>query len=130
MESLKCEVCGEPAVGVASSIMPISHAYCRKCLTENAEPIFIFRYHYDEVSTDGEGLAPWFTENVKSYMDGKYITWQEYVEWRHETGQAKSQPYEPSDEEIRAWEKLVDDDDIGTLVPNAPEEEASGFGCD
>ena len=103
---LKCDVCGEPAIGVASSCMPISFAYCRKCLQEGAEPIFVFAYHYDEVSDDGGNLADWFTQNVKSYMDGHYISWGEYVAWRHANGQTKSQPCEPSDEEMAEWAEL------------------------
>lgn len=38
-ESLKCQVCGEPAKGVASSgIGAISFAYCQECLNVGAEP--------------------------------------------------------------------------------------------
>jgi hypothetical protein len=90
--NLKCDVCGQPAIGVASSIMPISFAYCLTCLVQRAEPIFIFEYHYDDVSHDGANLAPWFTECVRSYMDGKYITWDEFVKWRHDNGRGKSEP--------------------------------------
>lgn len=39
ISTLKCDVCGEPAVGVAcSSTGPVSFAYCSKCLRENREP--------------------------------------------------------------------------------------------
>lgn len=38
-ESLECDVCGEPAIGVASSSLgAISFAYCRRCVMVNAEP--------------------------------------------------------------------------------------------
>jgi hypothetical protein len=37
--SLKCDVCGEPAVGSAcSSTGPVSFAYCAECLRTNREP--------------------------------------------------------------------------------------------
>lgn len=36
---LKCDVCGQPAVGVASSTLgAISFAFCKRCLAESAEP--------------------------------------------------------------------------------------------
>ena len=35
---LKCEICGQPAIGVASSAMgAISHAYCRECVNAQRE---------------------------------------------------------------------------------------------
>jgi hypothetical protein len=38
MDDLKCEVCGQPALGVCSSAFgAISHAYCRECLTAGRE---------------------------------------------------------------------------------------------
>lgn len=100
---LKCDACGEQAVGVASSCIPMSFAYCKKCLLNHAEPEFIFAYHYDDVSNDGKGLADWFTQGVKIFKDGEYWNWNRYVEWRHATGQGKSKPCEypePSDEPI------------------------------
>jgi hypothetical protein len=39
-DKLKCEVCGGEAVGVASSSCgPISHAYCKECLSLGCEPV-------------------------------------------------------------------------------------------
>ena len=36
---LKCEVCGNPAIGVCSSTVgPISHAFCKECLVEGRQP--------------------------------------------------------------------------------------------
>jgi hypothetical protein len=92
MSELKCDCCGQPAVGVASSCMPISFAYCKNCLNYGAEPEFIFAYHYDEVSQDGEGLADWFTHCVKIWKEGEYWDWPRYVKWRHDTGRGKSEP--------------------------------------
>lgn len=92
---LNCDACGEPAIGVASSCIPMSFAYCRRCVSEGVEPEFIFAYHYDEVSRDGEGLADWFTQSVKIFKDGEIWTWDKYVQWRHATGRGKSEPCEP-----------------------------------
>ena len=39
--NLSCEVCGKPAIGVASSpFLPMSHAYCRTCAEDHAEPYY------------------------------------------------------------------------------------------
>lgn len=132
MSELTCDVCGQPAIGVASSCVgPISWAFCRECLNQKAEPEFSFGYLYDEVSTDGEGLADWVSI-LKTFKDGRYWTWDEWVKWRHETGQGKSKPCEPTEEEMRRWteEDGQYDDDIGQIVEPKPEEFASGFGCD
>ena len=92
---LKCDCCGGPAIGVASSCIPISFAYCMRCLQENVEPEFIFAYHYDEVSIDGKGLADWFTQCAKTFKDGEIWDWPRYVKWRHDTGRGKSEPCDP-----------------------------------
>lgn len=39
IEELKCEVCGQPAIGVCSSVFgPVSNAGCRSCIEQGIEP--------------------------------------------------------------------------------------------
>jgi hypothetical protein len=35
---LKCVICGKQAIGVASSFVPISHAWCAECLFKGLYP--------------------------------------------------------------------------------------------
>jgi hypothetical protein len=95
LPDLSCEMCGQPAIGVASTSVPYSAAYCRECASRGCDPLWIFHYWYDDVSTDGEGMADWVIECATSYMDGKYISWPEFVQWRRDNGQGKSKPCEP-----------------------------------
>lgn len=125
-DMLKCDVCGQPAIGVASSSFgAISFAFCETCVRKPAEPFIMFEYLYDEVSTNGEGLIN--LDYYYTFKDGKYITWPEYVQWRHSVGRAKSEPCEPPPYE--PYDGEDDDNDIGVVLP-APEEQASNFGCD
>lgn len=80
-----CDVCDKSeSVGVAAStIGPVSLAYCKECLVRNAEPLFAFEYLYDEVSEEGEGLAE-RVNDLTTFRDGKYITWGDYKALRRE----------------------------------------------
>ena len=75
---MKCEVCGnDDGVGVASSSLgPMSFCYCQKCLSMNAEPWVMLEATY--ACTDGD-VAEWVKQTT-TFVDGKYITWQEFVE--------------------------------------------------
>lgn len=82
-KDMLCNCCQRGGViGVASSSMgAISFAFCVPCLQQSAEPEVMFRYLYDEVSTEGEGIADWVKE-MYTWKDGKYISWDEYVALR------------------------------------------------
>lgn len=74
---LMCEVCKKnEAVGVAncSLAQPVSHAYCKKCLQEQADPLWCFCAVLELVGL--EHLAGWVNQ-VRSYKDGKYIGFEE-----------------------------------------------------
>jgi hypothetical protein len=109
--NLTCDVCGQPALGVASSCVgAISWAFCRECINQQAEPEFSFFYLYDDVSHDGEGLAEW-VECLRTFKDGRYWTWKEWVQWRHDIGRGKSEPTpypEPNESE---YDSSYDDGD-------------------
>jgi hypothetical protein len=72
-----CDVCGGAAKGVAaSSLGPISLAYCQECLSRGAEPIGM--WHLTIGLCDGpDGVRPEFTEHAASYKNGRYIGWDE-----------------------------------------------------
>lgn len=79
-----CDVCGskDDIVGVASSSLgATSFCFCKTCLVQNAELIGMFNYLYDDVSQEGEGLVE-EVNYLRTFKDGKYISWQEYVEYR------------------------------------------------
>jgi hypothetical protein len=77
LSDLMCEVCNKnKAIGVAncSLAQPCSHAYCRKCLINNADPLWCYCAVLSCVGMDH--LASW-VQNINSYKDGKYIGFEE-----------------------------------------------------
>ena len=83
MDKRECEVCHRvgPVVVHSSAFGPVSHAYCKECETKPAEPFYMFKYLYDEVSKNGEGLAG-FVQGFYSWREGQYLSWPAYVEER------------------------------------------------
>lgn len=81
--NLSCEVCGKPAIGVASSpFLPMSHAYCRTCAEDHAEPYYDFDYLIEE-------MPDWHKMNVhevfnefvfmcKTFYNGAYMSFEDY----------------------------------------------------
>lgn len=75
---MTCDVCqsDKDIAGVASSTMgAFSLCFCKTCIKENAEPYFMFEYTLDSVGLE---VADW-VKTMKTYKDGKYITWDEFV---------------------------------------------------
>lgn len=72
-----CDCCGRTAdAGVASSgLGPISFAWCKQCIEENAEPEFMLEYVWGEIGEDVAGHV----KQVKTWKDGAYIKWAEFV---------------------------------------------------
>ena len=77
-DELQCAVCdNEPAVGVASSpLAPYSVAYGRRCLDENAEPLWLVHATIELVGGP-EHVAEWVKTSVRSYnpVSGRYLDW-------------------------------------------------------
>jgi hypothetical protein len=73
----KCDVClkDEPTFVVSSTLGPVSFSYCTECVKNNAEPVFTFKYLWDEL---GDGVAD-HVRQCKTFVDGSYITWDEIV---------------------------------------------------
>lgn len=74
-----CHVChvGE-AIGVASTIMPYSCAYCRECCLRFAQPMEVFECLWDDVGTSFEMLADGM-DQLETYSDGRYQTYREWA---------------------------------------------------
>jgi hypothetical protein len=82
MLDMKCDVCGvNPPVGVASTIIPYSCAYCVECLKRDAQPEIVFSVLLDDA---GKGLDPidietMFPDNLVTFKNGKYMTMAEWA---------------------------------------------------
>jgi hypothetical protein len=77
--SQKCEVCGSETniVGVFGSMLgPMSFCFCQTCVAEDAEPLWAFEHVYENCGVD---VALHVTQ-CKTFIDGKYITWEEFIE--------------------------------------------------
>lgn len=80
MPSLKCDVCGQPALGVCSSSFgPVTFAYCYECINKPAEPRSTFEYLFEE--TGGEGLVHNVNEFF-TFIDGRYVSWSDFLKMR------------------------------------------------
>ena len=76
----KCEVCGiNPAIGVASTSMPYSCAYCVECAKRGADPEVVFVCMYDDVGTDFSKLVEGYADAVITFKDGRYMTYREWA---------------------------------------------------
>lgn len=73
---MSCDVCGTMGVvGVASSCLgPISHAFCRTCLMERAEPLGMLAITKELCEGN---VADWVKEQVRTFHEGKYLSWNE-----------------------------------------------------
>lgn len=80
MDRRECEVCHRigPVVVHSSAFGPVSHGYCKECESKPAEPLYMFKYLYDDVSKNGEGLAG-FVQGFWTWRDGAYLSWPDYV---------------------------------------------------
>ncbi len=75
MKDKKCDVCGvnEP-IGVPSTLMPYSVAYCVECAKRDAQPLVVF----ETLIEDADRADDWVNE-LETYTDGKYITFAEWA---------------------------------------------------
>jgi hypothetical protein len=83
-DSLRCDVCGGPAIGVACSALgAISFAYCRACAVNGAEPRGILEgMVLDMMSgpppfTPDVEVADWLLDGVTTLIDGEYVVARE-----------------------------------------------------
>lgn len=69
-----CDVCQKnPMIGVASTSVPFSCAFCSECAQQGADPEWIFEYYMSE------GYKPEdMRKGLVTYSRGQYMT---YAEW-------------------------------------------------
>jgi len=76
MVDMLCDVCNkEPALGVASTSIPYSCAFCRKCLEQGADPIMVFDLWYTQIGDPDNHACP---DDSKTFYEGKYVTYREW----------------------------------------------------
>lgn len=82
MADHKCEVCyvNEP-IGVASTVMPYSCAYCVECARRFAQPKIVFECFYQDFGTDFDKIHPEY-HDLETYHDGKYVSYSVWAIWR------------------------------------------------
>lgn len=82
MADHKCEVCfvNEP-IGVASTVMPYSCAYCAECARRFAQPPLVFECMYDDFGTDFDQMDPAYVV-LETFLDGKYVDYKTWTAWR------------------------------------------------
>jgi hypothetical protein len=84
MIDMKCDVCNtRPAIGVASTAIPLSVAYCEECARRNAQPECVFVYWEDEIGEPKNHRAP---DHMFTYENGKYISYRKWYNARHVKG--------------------------------------------
>lgn len=78
----KCDVCGEKeAIGVASTSVPFSCAFCLECAQQGADPEWIFEYYLDEVAG---GDPSKIREGLTTYVNGKYVSFHDWARMKKE----------------------------------------------
>ena len=84
----KCDVCRtRPAVGVASTSMPMTAAYCVECAARGADPEFIFEALFADFGVDFDKLAEGLAE-METFGGGGYVTYREWATARAACGAA------------------------------------------
>lgn len=91
MVDSKCDVCGVgEAIGVASTSMPMSVAYCCECAQRGADPEIVFICFYDDFGNDFAAFgAP---DELLTFSGGRYMTYREWAMLRDAAG-IKPQQY-------------------------------------
>lgn len=96
MLDMKCDVCnvGE-AVGVASTLMPYSCAYCVECLRRGAQPEIVFLNWHDASNGDLGKLNPEVVDQIVTYHEGQYKTYREWHSALPHEGATQCRTIEP-----------------------------------
>lgn len=73
-----CDVCNKnPMIGVASTSIPFSCAFCKECAQQGADPEWVFEYFFTDVMTNKDPST--IREGLVTYKDGKYISFQDWA---------------------------------------------------
>lgn len=83
MQDNKCEVCGiNPPIGVASTVMPYSCAYCVECCKRFAQPEVVFECMFDDFGRDFDKVHHHYLD-LETFKNGRYVTYREWIEIAH-----------------------------------------------
>lgn len=75
-----CDVCRtNPMIGVASTSMPLSVAYCAECARLGADPEIVFIYWEECGIAPEDHRAP---DHAVTFKDGAYVTYRKWFEER------------------------------------------------
>jgi hypothetical protein len=75
----KCEVCKiNPPIGVASTAIPLSVAYCAECARRNAQPEGVFEYWFDDDIKPQDLRQP----SILTFANGSYISYRKWYKAR------------------------------------------------
>lgn len=75
-----CDVCmrGAPdhvPIGVASTSIPFSCAFCRECAQRGADPLLVFEHWFDVIGSPDQHRFP---DDAVSFYDGHYISYRDW----------------------------------------------------
>lgn len=80
MADNKCDVCHvNPPIGVASTAIPLSVAYCVNCAQRHAQPVCVFEYWEEDIPPRSHAAPDHYT----TYVNGEYITYRKWYRARH-----------------------------------------------
>jgi hypothetical protein len=87
---LKCEICGQPAIGVASTLMPYSCAYCIECARRFAQPKIVFVCLFEDFAQGS--LLRDEVMDLETYENGRYITFRVWAKTHSTTSDPSVRP--------------------------------------
>ena len=91
MKDNLCDVCHtRPPIGVASTHVPFSCAYCRECAEAEADPEWVFQYLLEDVATNRDPST--IQRGLVTWKDGAFV---DFHTWAEAYLQAHPTPPEP-----------------------------------
>lgn len=94
MADSKCDVCQiGKAIGVASTIMPYSCAYCRECATRHAQPLIVFECWWEDIGNKFEKFQEGIVDQFETFDCGRYMTYREWATRRAGGGDERFNGY-------------------------------------
>lgn len=77
-----CDVCGKrPPIGVASTHIPLSVAYCVECARAHADPETVFLW-WEDGGMSPDRMRDGLPDVLCTWKDGRYISYQQWWDER------------------------------------------------
>ena len=78
----KCDVCNtNKPIGVASTAIPLSVAYCAECAKRHAQPLCVFLMWEEDIPPKDHACP----DHMVTYENGKYITYRKWFNKRKQS---------------------------------------------